>query len=100
MRDKEVLVVARRPDTASEIARRVKNPKPWSISSVDKVLSTNTSVVKYLRRRPEQSGTELVKTSVKCEPWGEPRGRGLVCLPLSEETRYLPIQESTDRWMA
>ncbi|KAG2054843.1 WD40 repeat-like protein [Suillus hirtellus] len=29
MRDKEVLVVARRPDTASEIARRVKNPKPW-----------------------------------------------------------------------
>ncbi|KAG1901931.1 WD40-repeat-containing domain protein [Suillus fuscotomentosus] len=29
MRDREVLVVARRPDTASEIARRVKNPKPW-----------------------------------------------------------------------
>ncbi|KAG1829702.1 hypothetical protein EV424DRAFT_1586598 [Suillus variegatus] len=29
MRDKEVLVVARRPGTASEMARRVKNPKPW-----------------------------------------------------------------------
>ncbi|KAG1829701.1 hypothetical protein EV424DRAFT_413880 [Suillus variegatus] len=29
MRDREVLVVARRPDTASEIAKRVKNPKPW-----------------------------------------------------------------------
>ncbi|KAG1901939.1 uncharacterized protein F5891DRAFT_1186968 [Suillus fuscotomentosus] len=29
MRDREVLVVARRPETASEIARRVKHPKPW-----------------------------------------------------------------------
>ncbi|KAG1785362.1 WD40-repeat-containing domain protein [Suillus plorans] len=36
MRDREVLVVARRPDTASEIARRVKNPKPWNLSEQDR----------------------------------------------------------------
>lgn len=29
MRDKEALYVARRPETASEKARRIKNPKPW-----------------------------------------------------------------------
>lgn len=29
MRDREVIYVARRPETASEMARRVKNPKPW-----------------------------------------------------------------------
>ncbi|KIK35344.1 hypothetical protein CY34DRAFT_812241 [Suillus luteus UH-Slu-Lm8-n1] len=29
MRDREVIYVARRPETASEMAKRVKNPKPW-----------------------------------------------------------------------
>ncbi|KAG1735976.1 hypothetical protein EDB19DRAFT_2040432 [Suillus lakei] len=29
MRDREVIFVARRPETASEQARRIKNPKPW-----------------------------------------------------------------------
>jgi WD40 repeat protein len=29
MRDREVIFVARRPDTASEMAKRIKNPKPW-----------------------------------------------------------------------
>ncbi|KIK35348.1 hypothetical protein CY34DRAFT_812244 [Suillus luteus UH-Slu-Lm8-n1] len=29
MRDREVIHVARRPETASEMAKRVKNPKPW-----------------------------------------------------------------------
>ncbi|KAG1721084.1 WD40-repeat-containing domain protein [Suillus lakei] len=30
MRDREVIFVARRPETASEQARRIKNPKPWA----------------------------------------------------------------------
>ncbi|KAG1735981.1 hypothetical protein EDB19DRAFT_1056845 [Suillus lakei] len=29
MRDKQALYVARRPETANEKARRIKNPKPW-----------------------------------------------------------------------
>ncbi|KAG2738228.1 WD40 repeat-like protein [Suillus brevipes Sb2] len=29
MRDREVIFVARRPETAGEMANRVKNPKPW-----------------------------------------------------------------------
>ncbi|KAG2341127.1 WD40 repeat-like protein [Suillus weaverae] len=29
MRDREVIFVARRPETASEKAKRIKNPKPW-----------------------------------------------------------------------
>ncbi|KAG2039696.1 WD40-repeat-containing domain protein [Suillus americanus] len=29
MRDREVIFVARRPETASEMAKRIKNPKPW-----------------------------------------------------------------------
>ncbi|KAG2341155.1 WD40 repeat-like protein [Suillus weaverae] len=29
MRDREVLFVARRPETVSEKAKRIKNPKPW-----------------------------------------------------------------------